>query len=86
MVYHSHRALHYPGKGMKIMKQTSVKKTVFIGMMGAVSAVLMLLNLSLPFAPGFLKFDISELPALFAGFFLGPLSGCGVVTVKILLA
>ena len=67
------------------MKQTSVKKTVFIGMMGAVSAVLMLLNLSLPFAPGFLKFDISELPALFAGFFLGPLSGCGVVTVKILL-
>ena len=54
-------------------------------MMGAVSAVLMLLNLSLPFAPGFLKFDISELPALFAGFFLGPLSGCGVVTVKILL-
>ena len=70
---------------MKMMKQTSVKKTVFIGMMGAVSAVLMLLNLSLPFAPGFLKFDISELPALFAGFFLGPLSGCGVVTVKILL-
>ena len=70
---------------MKMMKQTSVKKTVFIGMMGAVSAVLMLLNLSLPFAPGFLKFDISELPALFAGFFLGPLSGCGVVTVKVLL-
>lgn len=70
---------------MKMMKQTSVKKTVFIGMMGAISAVLMLLNLSLPFAPGFLKFDISELPALFAGFFLGPLNGCGVVTVKILL-
>ena len=70
---------------MKMMKQTSVKKTVFIGMMGAVSAVLMLLNLSLPFAPGFLKFDISELPALFAGFFLGPLSGCSVVIVKILL-
>lgn len=86
MVYHSHRVLHYPGKGIKRMKlQTSVKKTVFIGMMGAVSAVLMLLNLSLPFAPGFLKFDISELPALFAGFFLGPLSGCGVVIVKILL-
>ena len=70
---------------MKMMKQTSAKKTVFIGMMGAISAVLMLLNLSLPFVPGFLKFDISELPALFAGFFLGPLNGCGVVTVKILL-
>ena len=72
-------------KGNERMKQASVKKTVFIGMMGAVSAVLMLLNLSLPFAPGFLKFDISELPALFAGFFLGPLSGCGAVAVKILL-
>ena len=36
-----------------MMKQTSVKKTVFIGMMGAVSAVWMLLNLSLPFAPGY---------------------------------
>lgn len=67
------------------MKTTSVKKNVFIGMMGAVSAVLMLLNISLPFAPGFLKFDISELPALFAGFFLGPVSGCCVLTVKVLL-
>ena len=54
-------------------------------MMGAISAVLMLLNISLPFVPGFLKFDISELPALFAGFFLGPVSGCGVIVVKILL-
>ena len=70
----------------KIMKKTSsVKETVFVGMMGAISAVLMLLNISLPFVPGFLKFDISELPALFAGFFLGPVSGCGVIVVKILL-
>ena len=66
-------------------KTSSVKETVFVGMMGAISAVLMLLNISLPFVPGFLKFDISELPALFAGFFLGPVSGCGVIVVKILL-
>lgn len=53
--------------------------------MGAVSTVLMMLNFSLPFVPGFLKFDISELPALFAGFFLGPVSGCSVIVVKVLL-
>ena len=71
---------------MKIMERSSnVKKSVFIGMMGAVSTVLMLLNISLPFVPGFMKFDISELPALFAGFFLGPASGCGVIVIKVLL-
>ncbi len=54
-------------------------------MMGAVSTVLMMLNFSVPFVPGFLKFDISELPALFAGFFLGPGSGCCVIVIKVLL-
>ena len=66
-------------------RSSNVKKSVFIGMMGAVSAVLMLLNISLPFVPGFMKFDISELPALFAGFFLGPAGGCGVILIKVLL-
>lgn len=66
-------------------RSSKVKKTVFIGMMGAVSTALMMLNFSLPFVPGFLKFDISELPALFAGFFLGPVSGCTVIVVKVLL-
>ncbi len=74
------------GKEMRRMERTSkVKKSVFIGIMGAVSTVLMLLNFSLPFVPGFLKFDISELPALFAGFFLGPASGCMVIVIKVLL-
>lgn len=74
------------------MKQKSVKnhtvniRTItFVALLGAVSAVLMSINFSIPFAPAFLKFDISELPALFAGFFLGPAQGCGVVLVKILL-
>lgn len=66
--------------------QTFNAKTVaFIGMLGALSAVLMTINVPLPFAPTFLKFDIAELPALFAGFFLGPVSGCAVIVVKIML-
>ncbi|MCD8010199.1 MAG: ECF transporter S component [Lachnospiraceae bacterium] len=66
-------------------KTTNVRTLTFTAMMGAVSTVLMMLNFSIPFAPGFLKFDISELPALFAGFFLGPASGCQVILVKVVL-
>lgn len=63
----------------------SGRKMVFIGMLGGISAVLMLFQISVPLAPGFLKFDISELPALFAGFFMGPAAGAAVVLVKVLL-
>lgn len=66
-------------------KQFTIKTIAFIGMLGALSAVLMAINIPLPFAPTFLKFDISELPALFSGFFLGPVSGCGVILVKNIL-
>ncbi len=64
---------------------SSTRKMVFIGVLGAVSFVLMMINFSLPFAPAFLKFDIAELPALFAGFFMGPAAGFAVIVVKILL-
>ena len=66
-------------------KTSNAKTIAFIGMLGALSAVLMSINVPLPFAPTFLKFDIAELPALFAGFFLGPVSGCAVIVVKIVL-
>lgn len=66
-------------------KTNNVKTIAFIGMLGALSAVLMSINVPLPFAPTFLKFDIAELPALFAGFFLGPVSGCAVIVVKIVV-
>lgn len=66
-------------------KQLQVKSIAFISMLGALSAVLMTINVPLPFSPTFLKFDISELPALFAGFFLGPVSGGGVIAIKLLL-
>ena len=64
---------------------STTKKLVFIAILGAVSFVLMMINISLPFAPSFLKFDIAELPALFAGFFMGPVAGFGVIVIKLLL-
>ena len=69
------------------MKNNKVNARVaaFVGMLGALSMVLQMFEVALPFAPSFMKFDISELPALFAGFLLGPVAGCLVVVVKILL-
>ena len=63
----------------------NVYSIALVGVLGAVSAVLMAISIPLPFAPSFLRFDISELPALFTGFFLGPLSGGMVVIIKDLL-
>ncbi len=63
----------------------NAKTVAFTGMLGALSAVLMMFNFPVPFVPSFLKFDIAELPALFAGFILGPISGCFVIIVKIAL-
>ena len=59
------------------------RKLAFIAMSGALGAVLMALDFALPFAPSFMKFDISDLPALFVGFFMGPVSGSAVCVVKI---
>ena len=66
-------------------RRNNVKTVAFVGVLGALSCVLMLLRFPLPFVPGFYEFDIAELPALFAGFFLGPVAGCAVVFVKIVL-
>ena len=66
-------------------KKINARVVAFVGMLGALSTVLQLFEVALPFAPSFMKFDISELPALFAGFLLGPAAGGLVVAVKILL-
>ena len=74
------------GSAVQPAKETKTAQAVaFIGMLGALAAVLMMLEIPLPFAPSFLKMDFGELPGLFAGFFLGPAAGAGVVFVKIAL-
>lgn len=66
-------------------KETNVRTMIFVAMLGVVSTILMTFNFSIPLAPGFLKFDIAEIPALFAGFFIGPVGGIGVIMVKIVI-
>ncbi len=51
-------------------------------MLSAVAAILMYLEIPLPFVPPFLRLDFSDIPALLAGFAMGPLAGVAVLLVK----
>ena len=55
-----------------------------MAIMVALSFVLYYLGhyIKIPIFPSFLDFQISELPALFAGFSMGPVSGCLVIIIK----
>ncbi len=64
----------------------NTKNIALIGMLGALSALLMLIEVPLTFlAPGFYKLDLSELPAIIGSFALGPVAGALIELVKILL-
>lgn len=63
----------------------TTKKLVIIAMFGALSGVLMHFNFPIPLMPPFLKFDLGELPALLGAFLMGPVAGCLIIAVKILI-
>lgn len=54
-------------------------------MLAAVATVLMYLEFPIPIMPAFIKMDISELPALIAGFAYGPGAGILVCLIKNLI-
>lgn len=74
------------------MKQTNIKVKKFsnqkirmltvTAILGAVAAVLQLLEFAIPIVPSFIKMDFSDFPALLASFALGPWSGVGVCLIK----
>ena len=61
------------------------RKIVVIGMLSAVARILMLLEIPMPFAPGFYKLDFSEIAPLVGGFAFGPVAAVTVEFIKILL-
>lgn len=69
----------------KPQSRISVRITVQIGMLAAISVVLMLFEIPLPFAPSFYEIDFSEVPVLIGAFTMGPLAGAAIEFVKILL-
>jgi riboflavin transporter len=69
-------------KGERMMKKMNTRAFVTIGMLSAISYVLMLLNFPLPAFPSFLLIDFSDVPALIAAITLGPLAGVLVELLK----
>ena len=67
------------------VKRMDTKQVVKIGMLSAVSIVLMMFELALPIFPSFLKLDISDLPALVGAVTMGPVAGVMIELVKNLL-
>ena len=63
----------------------STRKVAMIGMFSAISAILMILEIPVFFAPGFYKFDFSELPALIGAFAFGPVAGVMIEFIKIVI-
>lgn len=66
-------------------KRMDTQKLTAIGMLAAVSAVLMVLEIPLWFMPPFYKLDISEVPVLIGAFTFGPVAGVMTELIKILI-
>ena len=63
--------------------ENNTKKLVLIALFSSVAAVLMFLDFSVPLAPSFVKFDLSELPVILGGYLLGPTSGIAIIVLKL---
>ncbi|MBO4495243.1 MAG: ECF transporter S component [Clostridiales bacterium] len=66
-------------------RKSMIYKIALTGIMTALAEVLMMLEIPLPLMPGFLKYDFSDIPALFAGFACGPVAGIIVEFLKNLI-
>lgn len=62
-----------------------VKTIAFVGLMGALSAILILLRFPIPFMPPFMSFDLSGVMEMLGGYMFGPGAAFGIILVKILL-
>lgn len=67
------------------MKKGRVEYITKISVLAVISALLMLLEFPLPFAPAFYELDLSEIAVLISGFALGPVAGVLTELLKILL-
>jgi len=61
------------------------RRVAIVGMFSAISAVLMLFEVPLWFAPGFYELDFSEIPVMICAFSMGPVAGVSAELCKVLL-
>lgn len=63
----------------------NLRAYIVSAIMGALGFILMMLEISVPLMPSFIKLDFSELPALITSFAFGPLFGVLVCLIKNLI-
>jgi len=73
------------GKRRAARTHNRTKAMTLTAVFAAIATALMYLDIAIPIFPAFLKYDPSDVPALFAGFMFGPLSALFVILVKNLL-
>ena len=77
------------GKNNTMQQKKSLRgytrQMAIVAIMSALSIVLMVFEFSVPLVPNFLKFDISDFPALLTAFAISPLAGVSVCLLKNLL-
>lgn len=61
------------------------RRVAVVGVFSAISAVLMLFEVALPFAPSFYELDFSEIPVMICAFAMGPVAGVSAELCKVLL-
>ncbi len=64
----------------------STKNMVIMAMFGALSGLLMYIQIPVPFAPSFYKLDFCDVPVLVGAFVMGPASGAVIAAIKILIS
>lgn len=69
----------------KTRPKTNVRRMAQMGMLAAISVILMLFEIPLPFAPAFYEIDFSEVPVMVGCFTMGPAAGAAIEFLKILL-
>lgn len=67
------------------MQSSKLLKLIILALLGTISLILFFLNFPLPFLPGYLKIDFSEVPALIAALIFSPIAGVIVEAIKNLL-
>ena len=76
------KTLHVTNGSNSTKKSGSIKKMTLTAMLAAIAVILMYMEIPVPFMPGFIKLDISDLPALFGSFIYGPACGVLICLVK----
>ena len=69
-------------EGLGLRQLGSVNTLVKIALLSVISYLIMFLEIPLFFFPGFLKIDLSDIPALLGAFTLGPAAGIMIELVK----